>query len=80
MNFRNKSEIGKRVMTDNQVKAKLYESMSVKSGQREKNRTYTLEIICRFAPTLAYRMPVSRVKTIIVTACAFVTGKRNRNI
>ena len=36
MNFRNKSETGKRVMTDNQVKAKLYESMSVKSGQREK--------------------------------------------
>ena len=79
MNFRNKSEIGKRVMTDNQVKAKLYESMSVKSGQR-KNSTYTFEIICRFAPTLAYRTPVSRVKTIIVTACAFVTGKRNRNI
>ena len=36
LNFRNKSEIGKKVMTDNQVKAKLYESMSVKSGQRKK--------------------------------------------
>lgn len=86
LNLTNNNDTGNSVMTESQVKAKLekkyqHQASIVCLWRRRKIRkmTYTFEMIWRFAPTLAYRTPLKRVKTQMVTACAFVAGMRRKN-
>lgn len=79
MNFKRRSEMGKRVMTESQVIAKLKDmSDQMMSTQKLLNprRTHTFDTSSSDAPVVAYRPAHSRTNDPMVIAWAPVLGSR----